>query len=504
MTGRNHSSKVLIVEDTLSVSRMHTLHMQKAGIESDLAQTGAEAIDKLVTGQFSTVLLDLQLPDMNGLEIMTAVKKRKIPVTFIVVTSNGSVNTAVKAMQNGAYDFLIKPVAPERLVTSVKNALERTDLWTTVKVLKKDMAPRKIRGFVGDSIPMLAIYTMIENIAHSKAPVFITGESGTGKEVCAQSIHEISGRSGQNFVAINCAAIPMDLMESEIFGHVKGAYTGAQEARDGAAFRADGGTLFLDEICEMDIGLQAKLLRFLQTGKIKKVGSDKLIDVDVRIVCATNRNPRLEVAEKRFREDLFYRLDVLSLTLPPLREREDDVILLAEHFMQVYAKEEGKAFDHITDAAKSALLNYDWPGNIREVQNTIRKAVIMNSGTEINADMLDLSNNLVIPNIESTQRDESAYQPYRSIGPVSDPDASVLARPTIRKPLTIDLDRPMAELERQIIEAAISACGGSIPKASKILELSPSTIYRKRESWSDEGEGDDFEQPREATIWSVA
>lgn len=480
MTGQNHKSSVLIVEDTLSVSRMHTLHLKKVGIPSDIAPTGQEAIDKLVTGQFSTVLLDLQLPDMNGLDIIKAVQKKKIPVTFIVVTSNGSVNTAVEAMQNGAYDFLIKPVAPERLVTSVKNAQERTDLWTTVKVLKKDATPRRIRGFIGESVPMLAVYRMIESIAHSRAPVFITGESGTGKEVCAQSIHEISGRSNKNFVAINCAAIPKDLMESELFGHVKGAYTGAQEARDGAALRADGGTLFLDEICELDISLQAKLLRFLQTGKIKKVGSDKLIDVDVRIVCATNRDPQTEVAQKRFREDLFYRLDVLSLCLPPLREREDDAVLLAEHFMKVYSKEEGKDFEALSADARKDLTDYAWPGNIREVQNTIRKAVIMNSGSEITSEMLSLKNTLMPTTIQSR---------YSLIGAVENSDLtlepSAPIKPVLTKPFTIDLANSMAVLEREIIEAVIAAAGGSIPKASKMLDLSPSTIYRKRESWAD-------------------
>ena len=498
MTGRIYKSKVLIVEDTLSVSRMHTLHLTKAGIVSDIAPTGQDAIDKLVTGEFSTVLLDLQLPDMNGLDIMKVVQKKKIPVTFIVVTSNGSVNTAVEAMQNGAYDFLIKPVAPERLITSVKNGLERTDLWTTVKVLKKDMTPRRIRGFIGDSVPMLAVYRMIESVAHSKAPVFITGESGTGKEVCAQSIHEISGRVNKNFVAINCAAIPKDLMESEIFGHVKGAYTGAQDARDGAALRADGGTLFLDEICELDIGLQAKLLRFLQTGKIKKVGSDKLVDVDVRIVCATNRDPRIEVAEKRFREDLFYRLDVLSLCLPPLRDREDDVLLLAEHFMDLYAKEEGKAFESLTEDARTALTNYTWPGNIRELQNTIRKAVIINNGPEIDASLLSLNN------VAKPLSDPSAYRLIESVnvhmqnsGVDVPAQETTLPQTLIRKPFTVDLENSMARLERDIIEAVISACGGSIPKASKTLGLSPSTIYRKRESWAD-FDHDDAEAEAEA------
>ena len=294
---------------------------------------------------------------------------------------------------------------------------------------------------------------------------------GTGKEVTAQAIHKVSQRRNEPFIAINCAALPENLIESEIFGHVKGAFTGAQEARKGAASQAHGGTLFLDEICEMDINLQAKLLRFLQTGQIKRVGSDWSEDVDVRIVCATNRNPMVEVAEKRFREDLFYRLDVLSIELPPLSYRGKDVILLAESFLQTYAGEEGKAFKSIAVETQEMMLDYHWPGNIRELQNTIRKACVIHDGHELEAHMLQLN-----------KRPETSEQDYQLVGLVS-PQAAVTPNQSLKTTISIDIHQPMAVLEREIIEAVISSCNGSVPKASRILQVSPSTIYRKREVW---------------------
>ena len=347
MDEANVTSDVLIIEDTLSMAIMYQQHLKKAGVSSEICQSGKSALSELRKGKVTTVLLDLQLPDMNGLDIIKEMDGTSHNITFIVITANGSVNTAVDAMRAGAYDFLIKPFPREKLLATVKNALERKDFSSAKTSLAKRLDKTAVPGFVGDSSSMQAVYKMIENVADSNAAVFITGESGTGKEVTAQAIHKVSQRRNGPFIAINCAALPENLIESEIFGHVKGAFTGAQEARKGAASQAHGGTLFLDEICEMDINLQAKLLRFLQTGQIKRVGSDWSEDVDVRIVCATNRNPMVEVAEKRFREDLFYRLDVLSIELPPLSYRGKDVILLAESFLQTYAGEEGKAFKSI-------------------------------------------------------------------------------------------------------------------------------------------------------------
>jgi len=469
MSIKNEQPKVLIVEDTLSMALTYQRHLERAGIPVEITQTGVNAIAMLSSGSISTVLLDLQLPDMNGLEIIKAIKGKKIPVNFIVITANGSVNTAVEAMKKGAYDFLIKPVSAQRIITSVKNGMERTRLEQKVEVLKKGLPSSNVSGFKGSSKPMLAIYKLIETISHSKAPVFITGESGTGKEVCAQAIHQSGPRAKKPFVAINCAAIPDNLMESEIFGHVKGAFTGASDARSGAAKRADGGTLFLDEICEMDINLQAKLLRFLQTGQIKRVGSDIIEDLDLRILCATNRDPIQEIKEKRFREDLFYRLDVLNIELPPLRDRGDDIIEISDFFIEKFSEEEGKVFTEISSEAQTLLKKHNWPGNVRELQNLIRKLVILNTGPSIEKEM-------VMPFLK--QR-ETTNSDYRLMGLVDGTEKSA----KMKNPVTIDLNRPMVDIEQNIIEAVIATHDNSVPKAAKILKLSPSTIYRKREQW---------------------
>lgn len=473
MDRKSPNTDVLIIEDTLSMALMYQQHLKKAGINSEVCQSGEHALMELRKGHVTTVLLDLQLPDMNGLDIIKEMDGTNHHITFIVITANGSVNTAVDAMRAGAYDFLIKPFPTEKLLTTVKNALKRTHVTKAVHVLKKELNPSSAPGFVGDSAPMQAVYKMIENIASSNAAVFITGESGTGKEVTAQAIHKIGDRRDGPFIALNCAALPENLIESEIFGHVKGAYTGAQESRKGAASQAHGGTLFLDEICEMDINLQAKLLRFLQTGQIKRVGSDWSEDVDVRIVCATNRNPAVEVAEKRFREDLFYRLDVLSIELPPLSQRGRDVILLGEAFLKTYAEEEGKQFKSISDDAKDMMLNYHWPGNIRELQNIIRKATVVHDGVELEPHMLKL-------NVSNAHTNPDEYQliSLANTANIKTPSDS------LKTILPIDIHRPMDVIERDIIEAVIQSCQGSIPKASQILQLSPSTIYRKRETWT--------------------
>ena len=472
MVEQNTMPDVLIIEDTLSMALMYQQHLKKSGIQSRICQSGELALLELRKGNVQTVLLDLQLPDMDGLDIIREMEGTEHNISFIVITANGSINTAVDAMRAGAYDFLIKPFPKEKLLTAVKNALEHAQLKTVVKFLKTDLEPIEVPGFVGDSPPMRAVYQMIKSVANSSAAVFVTGESGTGKEVTAQAIHQVSDRRDAPFIALNCAALPENLIESEIFGHIKGAFTGAHEARKGAASQANGGTLFLDEICEMDINLQAKILRFLQTGQVKRVGSDWSEEVDVRIICATNRNPMVEVAEKRFREDLFYRLDVLSIELPPLAHRGKDVILLAESFLKTYSNEEGKQFQGISAEAQEAMLNYHWPGNIRELQNTIRKAVVVHDGIQLEPHMLYLN----------LARADTRQDPYKLVGLVGD-SSVVTPQQSLKTMVTVDIHQSMTSIEQSIIEAVIESCNGSIPKASQILQLSPSTIYRKKEGW---------------------
>lgn len=462
MSSKN--TEVLIVEDSASVGRVIQNWLKKAGISSELVETGQEALKAISRGTIKVMLLDLQLPDMNGLDILDQVQEQDLGIAVVVVTSSGSITIAVDAMRRGAYDFNVKPASEERLVTSTKNALERQVLQKAVKQIKSDFKKGGNHGFIGSSLPMVAVYKTIDAVARSSASVFVTGESGTGKEVCAEAIHKASPRKAAPFIALNCAAIPKDLIESEIFGHLKGAFTGATSDRNGAASSANGGTLFLDEICEMELDLQSKLLRFLQTGNIQKVGSDKLSKVDVRIVCATNRNPLLEVEEGRFREDLYYRLHVIPIELPPLRMRETDVVEIGKYFLTEMSKDEQKEFNEFSEEAENILLSHQWPGNVRELQNVLRNAIVLNDGHVIEGSMLNIS--------ARTPNTLGSAKPGNKSSHVNE------------NTMQISLDAPFAQTEREIIEAAIDLCTGSIPKASEMLGLSPSTIYRKKEAWS--------------------
>jgi DNA-binding NtrC family response regulator len=320
---------------------------------------------------------------------------------------------------------------------------------------------------------MQAIYATIENIAQSNATVFITGESGTGKELCAAAIHRRSPRAQKPFIAINCGAIPEDLIETELFGHVKGAFTGAVADREGAAGRADGGTLFLDEICEMDVSLQTKLLRFLQTGSLQRVGGQKTETVDVRVICATNRDPATEVREGRFREDLFYRLNVIPIHLPPLRERDQDALLIAEELLKKVSKEESKRFVDFSPEARAAILAYGWPGNVRELENIIRRVVVLYDKTTVEAAMLPEP-------ISDRDREQGGLVEIRTPGDEARADVGAVSGAGDWVPESM----PLAELEREIIEVTITRCNGNVAEAAHRLGVSPSTLYRKRASWA--------------------
>lgn len=459
------AARILIVEDTASLAQTYAALLEDAGHIVDVVASGADAHDRIARAlkPYDAVLLDLQLPDCDGLEWLGASGDLAQNSSVIVATANGSINRAISAMRLGAYDFLVKPVAPERLLTTTRNAVERHLLAQEVKVVSALAGREHFQGFIGKSNVMQAVYRAIENVADSKATIFITGESGTGKEVAAEAIHRAGKRAPRNFIAINCGAIPENLLESEVFGHVKGAFTGAVEHRLGAAREADGGTLFLDEICEMELKLQVKLLRFLQTGMIQRVGSSRPEPVDVRIVCATNRNPMVEVAAGRFREDLFYRLSVIPLELPPLRDRGQDIALIAQTFLARFAKEEGKVFDALNGATIAALQARTWPGNVRELQNVIRRAVVMNPGPVLAAEHVALA-----PEASVRPKDAGARLPD-----TDGVDIEGAATPS----------RTLAEIERMAIEQAIIVADGSIPGAAKMLAVSPSTIYRLRERW---------------------
>ncbi|WP_198651153.1 sigma-54 dependent transcriptional regulator [Salinicola sp. CPA57] len=469
------STRVLIVEDIVSLALTYASQLEAAGCQVEVADNGEKARYYIEAGQreqqpFDVILLDLKLPDVDGLDFLADAPELTQSASVIVITADGSINRAIQAMRLGAYDFLVKPVSVERLTTTVKRAGERLRLEQEVQVARSLQRREQFQGFIGGSDVMQVVYRAIENVANSKATVFITGESGTGKEVAAEAIHELSQRRSGRFVAINCGAIPENLLESELFGHVKGAFTGALENRTGAAREASGGTLFLDEICEMELKLQVKLLRFLQTGMVQPVGSNRAVPVDVRVVCATNRDPLTEMSEGRFREDLFYRLSVLPIDLPPLRQRGGDVVLLAQAFMARFSAEEGKAFEDLDDETQQTLHQYNWPGNVRELQNEIRRAVVMSAGNKLSLSHLGAGATVPTTCAKLAERESSQID--------LSPDADDALTGLSFQGLTLE------QIEKMAIEKAIANNGGSVPGAARDLAVSPSTIYRKLEKWS--------------------
>ena len=467
--------KLLLVEDNPAVAQTYLEYLRRGPFEATHCDTGAAALAALAQAQYAVILLDLQLPDMAGLDILKKVVAARLSTVVIVITANGSINVAVEAMREGAADFLVKPFAPERLFVTIEHALERQSLKRIVSSIAPPAEGGTFAGFIGDSLPMRAVYRIIDIAATSKAPVFIIGESGTGKELAAEAIHQHSQRSQRSFIALNCAAMPKDLMESEIFGHVKGAFTGAIADREGAASRADGGTLFLDEICEMDVALQAKLLRFVQTGIFTKVGGSQPQKTDIRFVSATNRDPLKEVEAGRFREDLYYRLYVMPLALPPLRERGQDLLLVARHFLQVYGTEEGRQFDGFAPETERLLQDYAWPGNVRQLQNVLRQIVLLNEGGVVTPDMLPPP--LSTQGLHLERLAMAAPMPSAGLALNGRP-ASSAAEPSAGEP-----NFSLADMERGLIELALERAGGNVLQAAAALEISPSTLYRKREQF---------------------
>jgi two-component system repressor protein LuxO len=449
--------RVLLVEDAGSLRAVYTQYLQKGGFEVDSVATGEACLIALAQSAPSALVLDLGLPDVSGLEILKKVTTHSSSTAVVVITSNASLDIAVDAMRHGAFDFVAKPFNAARLCATVGNAVEQSLLKAEVRAFRSGLQNRGHHVLVGNCDAMRTVYRTIESVARSRASVFITGESGTGKEVCATALHAASDRRSGALIAINCAAIPRELMESEIFGHVKGAFTGATSARVGAAALADNGTLFLDEICEMDLDLQAKLLRLLQDGTFSPVGSSKIGKSDLRIICATNRDPMTEVAAGRFREDLFYRLHVVPLHLPPLRERGDDVLELAARFLEQCAVEEDRPFASISADAKLVIRTYSWPGNIRELQNAIRNAVVLNHGTVLEASMLP-------PAVRGASRRPAAPSSLTA-GQMPSPSPRIL---------------PLWQLEREALQNALEVCAGNVTRAAALLEIGVSTLYRKK------------------------
>lgn len=475
---------VLVVEDDLTLVRMFQHHLNKWGYDMITANTGAEYRECHNLYSVDTILLDVNLPDADGIELLEEVRRRDPNVPVVIMTAYGTIERAIRAMKLGAYDFVTKPIEWAAMEVTIKNAIERNQLTRQVSHLQQTLGRRRrFHNLIGASKKMQALYSVIENVAPSNISVMITGESGTGKELVAQAIHAFSPRRDREIVDVNCAAIPREMMESELFGHERGAFTGALQRRIGCCERAHQSTLFLDEICEMDIGLQSKLLRFLQERYFHRIGGKDKITVDTRVISASNRNPWEEVEAGRFREDLYYRLNVVMIHVPPLRERRDDIPLLARHFLQLLTLENKKQFEDITDQANEVLCEYDWPGNVRELHNVISHIVALHSGGQITVDMLP--DTIVHRNGQRGSNGGAAYYYNYPVNGILGGDS--FASPklgygnghgVVSLPVEASV-LPLTEVERIAIEHALRLFCGNVPEVCHQLGISQATLYRK-------------------------
>jgi DNA-binding NtrC family response regulator len=386
MTSSASRERVLIVEDDPTTRLGLSELVRTWGFTTDAAADGEEALQRITSFRPTIIISDLVMPRMGGLELLRRLKDEGGDLTIVILTAQGTVETAVEAIKEGAYDYLTKPVEPQRLKILLDKIVERQDTIREVKVLRRQLRDQGSFGrLIGSSPQMRKVYTIVEQAAPTQASVLVWGESGTGKELVAQTIHQLSPRAQAPFVPINCAAIPETLLESEIFGHEKGAFTGASDRREGCFELADRGTLFLDEIAEMTPATQAKLLRVLEERRFRRLGGRHEQSVDVRVVAATNVNPAEAVKTGRLREDLYYRLNVFAVELPPLRQRKDDLPLLIQSFLTEFNQRNGKSVTAMEPAAMRILEQYHWPGNVRELRNVVERAVILSAGEFIDA-----------------------------------------------------------------------------------------------------------------------
>ncbi len=448
---------LLVADDDPGLRESLNRTLTRAGYSVILASDGRAALEQLQTSGIDLVLTDLKMPGLTGLEVLRAVKTLVPDVDVILLTAFGTVEEAVSAMKDGAYDFITKPFRGEQLLKLVSKALERRGLIEQNRALQKQLEDLRGKGqIIGASPAFRRMMTLIDQVADSSATVLVQGESGAGKELVASAIHERSRRRGGPFVAVNCAALPETLLESELFGYEKGAFTGAVGRKEGRFELADGGTLFLDEIADLSAVTQPKILRVLQEGEFERLGGTRTQRVDVRIVVATNQDLAQMVKEKRFREDLYYRLNVITITVPPLRDRREDIRLLAQHFLRVYAAKNNRKLEMFTDEALRRLEGYSWPGNVRELENVVERGVVLARGAAV--DVTDL------------------------------PEDVAGATPLPEGVFTVRIGTPLAEVELRLLEATLRVTGGNRTRAAKLLGIDPKTVYRKLER-QDEAEG---------------
>jgi two-component system response regulator AtoC len=444
--------RILIVDDEENLRHMLTVILRKEGYETDTASNGVEALQKVLDTPYDHVLCDIRMPQMDGLALLGEIQKAGLGVSVIMMSAYGTVDTAIEAMKLGAYDYVSKPFKPDEVLLTLKKAEEREKLRKENDQLRREV--QREFGFekiVTRNEKIKKIFEVIRKVAQYKSTILITGESGTGKELIARALHYHSERSERPFIPINCGAIPENLLESELFGHMKGAFTDAIRTKKGLFEEADGGTLFLDEIGELPSLLQVKLLRVLQDGEIRRIGEARSIRIDVRIIAATAKDLVKEVNEGRFRDDLFYRLNVLPIHLPPLRERKEDIPLLVNHFLQVCRENIGKKVDGIETRALEAMMSHAWPGNVRELENTIERSVVLADGEKITLESLP-------PEIQSAQGSPPQVK-------MDDEEYSIKKMSKV--------------LETNLIRRALKKAKGNHTHAARLLEISHRALLYK-------------------------
>jgi DNA-binding NtrC family response regulator len=444
-------SKILIADDETAITTGLSAILSDDGYDVEVVGDGQKALERLTTDAFGIVLADLKMPKLDGLGLLRELQKREIPTECIIVTGQATVDSAVQAMREGAYDYIEKPLNADklnRLKALIPKALEKFNVQQKNRELSSKLEGLTHYGeLTGQSEAMRSIYQVIDAVAPSTASVLILGESGTGKELVARALHSKSERAKGPFFALNCAALPKEILENELFGHEKGAFTGSTNEKPGAFEMASGGTIFLDEVAEMTTDIQVKLLRALETRQVRRLGGKKEIAVDIRIVAASNKNLQKALADGELREDLYYRLAVVEIYLPPLRERANDIQLLAKEFLHRFSQENGKNIESFDDAAWNWIVGYHWPGNVRELKNALERAVIMSRGNTIAA--AD-----VIPRYP------------QNAGP--------------NAPLTIDVgNTTVAEARKQLVLRTLAQTGGDVDRTAKLLGLSAHEVQRE-------------------------
>ncbi len=444
--------KILIVDDEENFRHMLSVILKQENYDVETASNGEEGLKKITLSPFDQILCDIRMPHMDGMEFLREAQKMGVDATIIMMSAYGTIDTAFEAMKLGAYDYISKPFKPDEIILTLKKAEERERLRKENELLRREVQKEySFKNIVSKNEKMLNIFEVIKKVAHYKSTILITGESGTGKELIARALHYSSDRSQRPFIPVNCGAIPENLLESELFGHVKGAFTDAIRTKKGLFEEADGGTLFLDEIGELPTQLQVKLLRVLQDGEIRRVGESKSIQIDVRIISATAKDLTKEVNEGRFREDLFYRLNVLPIYIPPLRERKEDIPLLVPHFINKYSQSMNKPVVGITSKALDALMDYKWYGNVRELENTIERAIVLTDRENIELENLPIE----IQN----------FQDQIQLIPLAEEEYSI--------------KKASKFLEMNLIKKALKKTKGNHTHAARLLEISHRALLYK-------------------------